>query len=254
MKNLFVFGDSHGDSFYVETMIDLAKRQGADYCVQLGDFGYWEHTRYGREYLDRVSKAAKMHNLNLYWIDGNHENHDMLKEMPASNRGLVKVRDSVYYLPRAHAWNWGGVRFMAMGGAFSVDFRARREGVSWWKDEIISDRDIYKAMNKGPIDVLLSHDCPLEVDLRLPRLDDYIENATHSNRHRLSEVVNLVKPKLIIHGHYHRRHTHVYEADFGDVKVEGFASNNELYSNPQDCYGMFSLKERENETEASNQE
>lgn len=60
-----------------------------------------------------------------------------------SPEGFLSLSDRVQWIPRGCRWVWNGVRFGAVGGAFSVDWRRRTPGDSWWPDhENVSDTDI----------------------------------------------------------------------------------------------------------------
>jgi hypothetical protein len=46
--------------------------------------------------------------------------------------------------------------------------------------------------------------------------DDYPDSA--ANRKRVAAICDIVKPKLLVHGHYHHRNSTVYKSS----RVEGF--------------------------------
>lgn len=131
-RRLLVAGDVHGDVAWFEGLCSRSAELGCDAVLQLGDFGYWPHVPDVLKFLRRVTSSAVRFDQTVYWIDGNHENHAALCTLPATADGFVELTDRCVYLPRGHRWTWNGVRFGALGGAFSIDWRERRVGTSWW--------------------------------------------------------------------------------------------------------------------------
>jgi len=201
-------------------VIKQAKRVQADAVVQLGDFGFIFR-------IDRDDVERTLTNLNrwfadsdipLYWLDGNHENFEMMAEMGAATDAteMVQLRSHITYLPRGLRWEWGGLGFMALGGAHSIDVDDRVPYVSWWPEERITHADVHRALDNGEagVDVMLTHDSPhhpaLDKFLRSFRLPYKMEEQSMASRHALDGVVDELKPKLLVHGHYHHRLTGVH--------------------------------------------
>lgn len=63
---------------------------------------------------------------------------------------------------------WAGVRFLGLGGAFSVDRNARKVGRSFWFEETITDEEVELACENGKdgVDVMLAHDVFTGVDIK----------------------------------------------------------------------------------------
>lgn len=130
-RRVLVAGDVHGNRRWMGTLCKLARRHGCEIILQVGDFGYWPHTDDGRRFLAHVDWHAERNGIEcVYWIDGNHENHDALSAVAAGGNGPLQISQRCIYLPRGVRWTWGGVRFGALGGAFSVDWRERVVGES----------------------------------------------------------------------------------------------------------------------------
>lgn len=171
---IFLTGDTHGD-------IDIGKLsskrfiQGKtltkdDYVIILGDFGFiWENEPDVTEkyWLKWFSEKP----WTTLFIDGNHENHDRLNNLPVEewHGGKVhKINDSVIHLMRGQIFELNGKSFFTFGGAKSVDVESRREGISWWRGEIPN----YQETNEGvdnlvahgsQVDYVLTHTCVSEV-------------------------------------------------------------------------------------------
>lgn len=200
-------GDWHSESLFSGMAIDHAGEQGAQVIVHVGDFGLWTWSTLYLEYLTRVLNSWE---INLYFVDGNHEDFELLKTFPIGEDGTRRITERIFHLPRGFRWSWSGTSFLALGGAFSVDKGARTPGVDWFPDEEISLRDSYVAAEGGPVDIMVTHDCPNGVTIPrialMPNLPQSLDQQAYQHRMILGSVVDQVKPKVLVHGHYHHRY------------------------------------------------
>src|SRR4051812_17394182 len=215
-------GDWHANTRWATAAVGYAADQGAAVMVHLGDFGY----EFRPAFLRGLDRALSNANLNLLFVDGNHEAFPTLLRYPVRPNGLRQVTQRVWHLPRGFRWTWGGVRFLALGGAYSVDRQWRTPGSSWWLEEEITDEQVAIASAGGPVDVLLSHDCPAGVDIPGLRESahlwpplDLIRAEGH--RRQLDRVTEAVRPRWVWHGHYHRRYDTTADLGYGPVEVRG---------------------------------
>jgi predicted phosphodiesterase len=210
-----LLGDTHGKTAELKGPLRRAKKDGVEAIVQVGDFGFiWRDDNR----LDRVVNfRSQIYEVPIYFLDGNHEDHDRMEEMNATHDAerFVEVANNIFYLPRGFAWEWDGVRFMSVGGAVSTDVEpsfgwpGRTLGFDWFPQERISYRDVDRAISKGKVDVLLSHDVaeiPPVLGEKLQRMDFRLDRETRSNRMALRAIAEEVQPKLMVHGHYHYRY------------------------------------------------
>ncbi|MFD2329464.1 metallophosphoesterase [Cohnella sp. GCM10020058] len=144
---IFVTGDTHG-------AISIGKRLNTrnfpkqreltkkDYVIIVGDFGLiWNLDAEDRYWLKWLSKQKTFTTL---FIDGNHENFDLLESYPVEiwNGGKIhRINDSVMHLMRGQVFNIDGLGFFTFGGAFSHDKEDRIEGKSWWRREMPSQAE-----------------------------------------------------------------------------------------------------------------
>ncbi len=218
-------GDWHMNRVWSTRAIMRAADQGAQHIVHLGDFGY----TFDQVFLDEVTRALARTGTRLWFVDGNHESFPWLEQVAIDpDTGLRPLSPRIAHLPRGFRWRWGPVRFLAMGGAHSVDRMARVPGRSWWPEETITPREINAASAGGPTDVLVAHDCPAGVVI--PGIDDRDGPAwipptelrlSFEHRQRLDRLVRRVRPAQIWHGHYHTRHRTVTDLGYGPVTVNG---------------------------------
>src|SRR5687767_7584478 len=118
MRVLFA-GDSHGNVDDLVPKLYMAGDNRIQHVVVVGDFGLWTHFADGHEFLDEVNEAARVNNLNVYAVGGNHENWDHWNwyvENHPTSKGFAMVRRRVLLAPKAHKWEWAGKTFFAAGG------------------------------------------------------------------------------------------------------------------------------------------
>lgn len=203
-------GDWHGNLRWGLAVIDHAAHVGAQTILHLGDFGVWQG-RPGREYLHHLDERLTQRGVTLAFVDGNHENHEMLAAYPRTSDGAATVTDTITYLPRGHRWVWHGQTWLALGGATSVDRQQRTPGWDWWASEEITAGQAHRVVAEGgPVEMMLCHDVPEGV----PALERRIApnpfgfpaaelRSAHQHRLLLRFVVDAVHPTQLWHGHYH---------------------------------------------------
>lgn len=263
-KNLVLLaGDTHGDTEWVAHLVDVAVKNRIPRIVVLGDFGYWVHYQDGREFISDVTHIVADAGLEpLIFVDGNHEYHTThpakpehhrlgLQELNPDNDGWVWITDHIIYAPRGHRWNWEGVRFGALGGAFSIDWEGRKKYRTWWPTEMVSPDDVNR-LGTDPLDVLLTHDSP--ADVPIPGMEDRGKDhpRTDINRERVKEAMIATNPSLLAHGHWHIRYSYTAirvnketteqtgELTWDDTQIEGFGAN---VNQDDSAYGILNLSD-----------
>ena len=234
-ERVLIAGDAHGDSNWIEEICDVAVKQRCDVILQLGDFGFWSHTGAGETYLNNVDRALAERELQLWWIDGNHESFDVLRKLPVDDDGLVTVRDRIVHIPRGARWMWQGCRFGALGGAFSIDYERRVPGLSWWPGQEEVGQEDVDRLGDDQLDVLVTHDSPMGATVRSQfSVPAHIETRSQETRMLVAEAVRRCRPQLVLHGHWHQRVSSDVafpeknengELDWWGARVEGFAAN-----------------------------
>ncbi|HWB35685.1 MAG TPA: metallophosphoesterase [Rugosimonospora sp.] len=235
-------GDWHANAWYAQRAIRHAVERGADVILHLGDYGY----DFPPGYLEAQEKILAETDTPLIFVDGNHEDHPKLAKWPIRPNGLRQLRNHIWHTPRGFRWEWEGVRFLACGGAYSVDRRWRVPGVSWWREEEITDDDV-AACGTEPVDVLLAHDCPAGVVI--PGIDErdpatapfpWVELVrAGEHRQRLQRIVDAVRPRWIWHGHYHRKYQQQVEWGYGPVTVTGLDCDDRPLDSNMHCVDLL---------------
>lgn len=240
---ILLAGDTHADLFWWEYLIDAARHFECELIFQLGDFGYFEGDPLYREYLDELSVMLRDADLMAYFLDGNHEDHPRLwRRYKPKADGFANVRPHLRYAPRGHCWTWDDVKFLSLGGAYSIDKADRTEGIDWFPEEMTTDEDVVRACSHGFVDVLLSHDAPMGANV--PHIIPDIPQS-NENREKIREVVFNTLPVIVAHGHYHRRYTDVFDIPLGErddrlawhrVRIEGYHCN---FAGDSRAYGVL---------------
>lgn len=242
---LLLAGDWHGNEIVGLRALN-GKAAGLSTIVQLGDFGFW-HGAPGCQYLDRLSEALFTNDQTLLWIDGNHENFDLLEQYPIVTTGpaagLRPIRPRLWHLPRGTRWSWRGpdgppVTWLAVGGAASVDRAMRTAGGDWWFQEELTDIQADEVIAGGPTDVLLCHDRPRTAAIalgdppgqwwsRAPAWADVDKARSDVHSARVQRVVDAVRPHRVWHGHLHARTNVLLENTTwgGACRVQGLADD-----------------------------
>lgn len=210
----YITGDTHGmtDWEKLNTTHFPEQKYMSDYydfLIIVGDFGgIWD----GAEQDRYILKAYNQRPYTTLFIDGNHENHDLLDKYPVEewNGGKVhKISDHIIHLMRGQVFTIDGITFFTMGGAESTDKRIRKEGESWWPREMPSDEEYKEAADNlkkvdYKVDVVLTHCAPEGY------IGENMDGVVERCENRLTRFLDSLiidcglKFKHWYFGHYHR--------------------------------------------------
>ena len=186
---IYVTGDCHGNyrRFATEIFPEQKEMSKDDYVIICGDFGYWDESKEQKYWMKWLDSKP----FTTLWIDGNHENFDLLKKQKAVkwHGGNVQfIQPSVIHLMRGQIYELEGLKIFTFGGAKSHDisggiletsdprFRAKRKKldknqelyrinhVSWWKEELPEEEELAEGLrnliqNNWSVDYIISHCC-----------------------------------------------------------------------------------------------
>lgn len=220
-----IAGDWHGNRHWAKKMIQIAHKSGADFIVHVGDLGYNfdSASKNGAVFNKPLQKELEKHDMNLIWVDGNHDNHQWLQGLPRRSDGFIQTGSAgrVYYAPRGHRWTWGGITFGTLGGAYSINAHRLQEGISLFaKLEEPSIKDM-ETLGHEKLDILITHDVAWTVPVKkIITLDEKREKQANITRQIILEAVQRTKPDLIFSGHWHQRVTHNIVREDGGVTVQ----------------------------------
>ncbi|MCD7833807.1 MAG: metallophosphoesterase [Lachnospiraceae bacterium] len=188
----YITGDTHRDftRFSKRSRFRSKCHPGeGDYVIVCGDFGLlWDKTPTFAFDLDVMSRYP----FTILWVQGNHENYDMIAEYPIEywNGGKVRhiIRDKVILLERGQVFQIDGKSFFTFGGASchdiqdgildpnDPDFTEKRRkadrqrkmyrirNVSWWEAELPTEEEMREGMQNlekagNQVDFVITH-CP----------------------------------------------------------------------------------------------
>ena len=200
-------GDIHGDTIHAEWVFKHASEQDCTHIISVGDFGYWVHLPRGQKFVKRVAQLAEKTQIKFLWIDGNHENHDILRDLTdkfGKHEPINTPNEWCQYIPRGCRFTIAGNTFMGYGGAYSVDWLDRVEGDSWWRGELINPFDV-DLLSPYPVDILMTHEAPYDNGKKITYKDDL--QVSIAQRHLVKEILDKVTPQFHICGHHHVRET-----------------------------------------------
>lgn len=230
-------GDWHGDLSWAKARIaqlpEFLPDEKNPIIIHVGDFGIW-YGNHGKAFVDGITESLRRVNGYLHFIEGNHENYVKLQKHasvnPRTADGKIMITENIFWIPRNHRWSWQGKTWVGLGGAISVDRCYRTEGESVFAEEAITDAEFAQAAQDGPCDVLIAHDCPSMAPLALGAPDpawalaDLARADVH--REKMQDLVNVIQPELIVHGHYHLRQSWTGKYENGkDVRVVSLDMN-----------------------------
>lgn len=161
---LYVTGDTHGElsRFQTKAFRRLKKR---DTLIVLGDFGFiWDGSKREKKALKWLSKRR----YRLLFLDGSHENYDLLEAYPTtafSGGTARKIAENIFWLQRGEIYELEGKTLFVFGGAESLDKETRAEGKTWFRQEVPSPEQFEKARQnltarRNRVDYILTHDAP----------------------------------------------------------------------------------------------
>lgn len=219
---IFITGDTH-------IPIDISKLNTSnfqyqkfltkdDYLIICGDFGaIWANDATQKHWLKWLQEKT----FTTLFVDGNHENFDLLYQFPVIDKFNGKVRqinDSVFQLCRGEIYSICDKTIFTMGGACSIDKYRRKEFISWWSQEEPNYQEWLYALDnlarhQNKVDIIITHAAPASLVYSLYR-NSFTEDSVVSG---LQEIYNIADYDHWYFGHYHidadldDKHTCLYQ-------------------------------------------
>ena len=218
---VFVTGDIHGwldiGKLTPDRWPEGTKLKRSDFVVICGDFGLvWNNpiTLEEKFFIDWLESRP----WTTLFVDGNHENYDLLDSFPTTKWHGGKVARlpgarHVIHLLRGQVYEMGSYgRLFCMGGAPSHDIASRRAGETWWPREIPSQAELdegWENLEKVDfsVDYVFSHDVPRKLR-RFAMARHYDESREQDDAisaflQQVDEKLDRDRLKMWYAGHYH---------------------------------------------------
>lgn len=176
---ILLTGDIHRLTDYKRlTNIKDKNMTREDYVIVLGDFGFpWNNSEKEKEAFQEICNKR----FTVLFVDGNHENHDLLDRMEVEtwNGGKIhRLSDNVIHLMRGQIFNLNGIKIFTFGGADSIDKHFRVPYVTWWPRELPSGDEYEEGLcnlekEQNEVDYILTHTCPKYIKNEIGFEDKY---------------------------------------------------------------------------------
>lgn len=217
-QKVLIIGDIHAEFEAAEKAYSSIKdeiEKSVDLLIQVGDFGFWPHSI--------ADPWEKELNHKAVFVDGNHENHEVLhgeeefQDFLERKGSLIDNPDIWKYSRWENCMDiWehksrGEIEngILYIGGAASVNKKHRTPGEDWFPSEDIRYKEKLRTMGNideygaDHIHTVISHECPSEFNVSERMDKDILKND--SNRIFLQEVLQEVEPNEWYFGHYHKK-------------------------------------------------
>lgn len=206
---IYITGDTHRREYkklqdFCERHKELTKR---DFIIIAGDFGgVWSS-----ETLEEDLKPYRDLPATVLFIDGNHENFDLLNTYPVEvwNGGKVhKIKPDIIHLMRGQIYEIEGKTIFTFGGATSIDKDYRIEGKTWWKQELPTYEELDEAISNlkrynNEIDYIITHSCS-ERAYNYPAICRYVSSKYQCLEvQMLSYIEDIASFNHWYFGHFH---------------------------------------------------
>lgn len=160
---IYVTGDTHGDLTRFKSP-EMKKIARGDTVIIAGDFGFlWNDSKQERATLKKLMDK----NFTIAFLDGCHENFDLLEKYPVEewNGGKVHIiAPNIIHLLRGQVYTIEEKKIFTFGGGHSQDIEFRRDN-DWWEREQPSHAEIMEGIarlreNDYSFDYIITHEPP----------------------------------------------------------------------------------------------
>lgn len=221
---IFFTGDLHGEIDIKKLNSKNCPAKENDYVIICGDFGLiWNKPNQKGYKTDQYwLKWLENKPFTTLFVDGNHENFDILDSLPIETwRGgkVHKINSKVIHLMRGQIFTIEGKKIFTFGGAASHDKWTRVPNISWWKREMPSMLEYNEGLdnlieNDWQVDYVVTHCAPTTVQ---QQINQYYE------KDELNGFLEIISKDLKFDtwffGHYHEDNTFIQKEENKTYKV-----------------------------------
>lgn len=159
---IYITGDTHGEMRRFDSS-QVKKLKKDDTLIVCGDFGFiWD----GGEKEQKILKKLGDKKYHILFVDGTHENFDLLNKYPVTdwNGGAVQhICGNLYHLMRGQVYTIEGKKVFAFGGGESSEKQMRIEAGKWWECEMPNMEEMHEGVKNlhavdMKVDYIITHD------------------------------------------------------------------------------------------------
>lgn len=216
-----ITGDTHGLPERFDSP-KLRKLKKGDSLIICGDFGYlWNGDKQEERILERLSKKK----YDILFVDGCHENYDLLAKYPVTewNGGKVQqITGNIRHLMRGQVFELEGKTLFTFGGGESRDKQMYADMGKWWPEEM----PFLSEMSEGiqnlnrygkKVDYIITHSPAPRMDLNR---QDYSREKNELEMFFEQLVKNIQFERWFFGSlHIDRRITGTYQSLFNEIAI-----------------------------------
>lgn len=161
---IYITGDTHADFSRFKNPM-LRKLRKNDALIICGDFGFiWDGSPKEQKLLKKIGKLP----YNVLFVEGTHENYDLLEQYEVSEWCGGKTRlisGKLRQLMRGQLYEIAEKTVFAFGGGQTDDIYELTEGSNWWQREIPSDEELAEGLENlekvsNSVDFIVTYEPP----------------------------------------------------------------------------------------------
>lgn len=193
---IYITGDIHADISRFKNPA-LRKLRKQDALIICGDFGFiWDGSKKEKKLLRKIGKLP----YNVLFVEGSHENYDLLEEYEVSEWCGGKTRQisgRLRQLMRGQVYEIAEKTVFTFGGGQSDDTYELVEGQNWWQREIPNEEELAEGLENlekagNTVDFVVTYEPPSSLR------DFLITDKT--DRNHINTYLNGIFEKLTFKG------------------------------------------------------
>ncbi len=189
---IYVTGDVHGD-FARFRSPELRKLRRQDALIICGDFGFiWNGSEEEQKLLKKIGRLR----CNVLFVEGSHENYDLLEKYEVEEWCGGKTRHisgRLRQLMRGQVYEIAEKTVFAFGGGQREENSELIEGENWWQREMPSQEELGEGLKNleaagNKVDFVVTYEPPA-------KLHDFINGSTDAIVNSVNTYLNGVYEK-----------------------------------------------------------
>ena len=192
---IYITGDTHADFSRFKNP-SLRKLRKNDALIICGDFGFiWDGSPKEKKLLKKIGKLP----YNVLFVEGSHENYDLLEQYEITEWCGGKTRlisGRLRQLMRGQVFEIAEKTVFAFGGGQTDDVYELSEGSNWWQREVPSDEELADGLEnlqkvENKVDFVVTYEPPA-------KMREFLTASTERNR--INTYLNEIFEKIDFNG------------------------------------------------------